>query len=262
MAEHDGVDEALSNSLRTALMAAGRIGEQLARVRENQLRHSEARSAQEQRELQNRLDTERLAARAELAVVSRNEWWDSANAEDVTGAWQTANAWRTIDPEIERHATRIESEVATRWGLDARETGARPDQVREYLQRILDARRLAEDELTQAKKAEAEAAELLLTADAMRDSRDAGHVDDVAADEEKEDRLRDQAGDLTETAASHREAADSYLGIADSEIREAKVTADKGQALPAARATAGAGRRPRRAPRRGGEQAQEHVVSR
>lgn len=262
MAEHDGVDEALSNSLRTALMAAGQIGAQLARVRENQLRHAEASSAQAARELQSRLDVERLAARAELAVVNRNEWWDAASADDITGAWQTANAWRMLDPDVERAASRIESEVAARWGLDARETGARPDQVREQLQRILEAHAAAKDERAQAKRAEAEAIELLLLADGMRDSRDPEILDDVAADEEKEDGLRRQARELNDSAAAHHDSADEYLAIADSEIRDAKMSADKGQAWPASRATSNAGKKARRVSRPGADQAQEHAISR
>lgn len=262
MAEHDGIDEALGNSMRTSLMAAGRIAEQLARVAENKMRHKEAHSAQESRELQSRFDTERLAARAQLAVVDHKEWWDTADAAGITEAWQTANAWRSLDPEIERSATRIQSEIGDRWGIDPQDTGARPDQVREYLQRILEASRIAGDELTQAKKLEAEAAELILEADAMKYTRESGHVEDIAADEEKEGRLRDQIGDLNSLATDHRKTADAMLGLADGELQEAKVTADKGQALPAEHATAGAGKRSRRAPRRGTEQAQEHAVSR
>lgn len=263
MAEHDGVSDAVSDSFRTALMAAGRIGEQLARVRENQLRHAEANSAQEARELQNRFDVERLAARAELAVVAQEEWWGSASADDITAAWQTANAWRTVDPEVERSATRIESEVAGRWGLDVNATGASADQVRARLQQIIDARVAADDERDQAKRAEAEAAELLLEADALRDSRAAGHVEDVSADEEREGRIRGQAQDLTEIAGEHRSAAAAYDDVADNEVREAKVAADKGQAYPPAAATAKPPKRARpRARRAGNQQAQEQVVSR
>ncbi|MDF1480336.1 hypothetical protein PYV02_14720 [Leifsonia sp. H3M29-4] len=262
MAEQDGVDEEISNALRTGLMAASRIGDQVARLRENQLRHAEARSAQEARELQNRLDSERLAARAELAVVDRPEWWSGADAADITAAWQTATSWRAIDPEMERKAQHIEREVQSRWDLDMANTGARPDQVREHLQRILALHGAAEHEISQQKRLEREAVELLLEADALQSSRDAGYVDDIPADEAREDQLRDRADALQGDAVAHELAAARLLADADEEVRQAKTTSDKGQAYPPRAATVDAGRKARRPRRVGTDVAQERSVSR
>lgn len=263
MAQNDDVENELGNALRTSVMAASRMGEQLARLRENQLRQAEATSAQATRQLQARLETERTAARAELASINQPAWWDTADAAAITEAWQTATSWRSIDPEIEKHAKRIENEVTERWKFDVTATGARPEQVREHLQRTLDAHNAAEHERSQRKQLEREALELLLVADGMRDSREAGGVDDIAADEDKEDRLRAQATQLNDQAALHELKEEQHLSAAELEALEAKMTADVGQEYSPRSATVAAGKRSRRKPRRGGnEHAQEQVVSR
>lgn len=263
MGSNDDIEAELGNVLRTSLMAATRMGEQLARMRENQLRVNEAKSAQETRQLQARMEIERTAARAELAAVNHPTWWDKAEADDIAQAWQTASSWRGIDPEIEKHAKKIEQEVSERWGFDVANTGARPEDVATHLQRTLDAHAAAEHELSQKQRLEREALELLIVADGMRDSREAGGVEDVAADENKEDRLRAQATSLKDQAAGHEAQAAQHLSDADLEVKEAKMTADLGQGYPPRAATVAAGKRSHRKPRRATTQpTQEQSISR
>lgn len=261
--QDDGIENEIANALRGGMMAASRIAEQLARVNENRLRHAEAASAQGQRELQNRFDAERLAARASLQPVGSSEWWDRASAKEVVDAWQTANAWRAHDPEAERAADLIRSQVRERYGVDADDPGARPEAVAAHLQGVVDNAHAADEHREQARRDEVEAARLLLDADRMLSDREAGLVDDVIADEAAEERLRDQAGSLRESAQLSRNEAERYDGIADSEARQAKQVADTGQALPASEATRPNTGKPSSRPRRpAAEPTREHTVSR
>jgi colicin import membrane protein len=261
MPEND-VEGAVADQLRVALMAAGRIGEQVARLRENQLRHQEASAAHEQRELQNRFNAERLAARAQLEVVKRGEWWDNARPEDIGEAWQLAAAWREQDVEIRHAAEIIHRELGTRWGIDPNNTGATNDQVRAALQNVVAAYDAAAIERDEARRLERDAAALLLEADAREQNRDQVRPEDLEADVAAEDSLRDRAAATTADARSHHGAADKYERIADTEAREAKIVADRGQALPASQATAASGKQSRPRRRAAAAPAQERGLSR
>lgn len=46
MSDSDGIGEAFEGAMQTSLAVAGRLGEQLARMREEALRRAEARSLQ------------------------------------------------------------------------------------------------------------------------------------------------------------------------------------------------------------------------
>ena len=105
--DSDGIDEALQGVTHVAMTAAARMGEQLARMREQQAREAQARSEQAAREYAARMTAERGAALAFLSPVHRPEWWDTATAEDVTKAYTTAKAWSEVDPEAVRAEQRI-----------------------------------------------------------------------------------------------------------------------------------------------------------
>jgi uncharacterized membrane protein len=81
--ETDGIEEAFEGQLRVLVTAAGQVGERLARAREEALRNAQARSEQEHRELQSRIEAERRAARVEMANVHRSDWWDRATPEQI-----------------------------------------------------------------------------------------------------------------------------------------------------------------------------------
>ena len=76
--ESDGIEEAFDGQLRIAVTAAGRMGETLARAREDAARRARAQSEQEARELSSRFEAEKRAARVELGSVYRSDWWDRA----------------------------------------------------------------------------------------------------------------------------------------------------------------------------------------
>ncbi len=115
--ESDGIDEALAGVTQLALTTAARMGEQLARAREQELRAAQARSAEAAQLLGERHAVERAAARATLAAVHRPEWWASAHPEQIAAAYQAARAWSRVDPEAARAEQRIAEEVRTRHGV-------------------------------------------------------------------------------------------------------------------------------------------------
>lgn len=119
MTESDGVSESVGGSMRTALMIAGQVGQQAANLIRQRLEEQQRVSEQRAREMQARYDAERAAARAQVAVVHRPEWWERARAEQVGQVWETATAWRDQDPDIDRAARVMEEQVRERYGLDA-----------------------------------------------------------------------------------------------------------------------------------------------
>ena len=58
----NGLEEALEGLSRIGMTVAGRLGEQLARAREQELRRAQAAEEQQARELQARFDAERAGS--------------------------------------------------------------------------------------------------------------------------------------------------------------------------------------------------------
>lgn len=150
MSEADGVDDAVDGAMRTGLMVAGRIGEQLARMHEEEQRTIAAAEEQRGRELQERMFAQRAAARAQLAPVSREDWWDKATPEMIERVHETATAWKAYDPEAATAADKISEQVQSRYGIDVNNTGADGASVSAALARAQQARAEAEGERTKA----------------------------------------------------------------------------------------------------------------
>ena len=89
--ESDGIEEAFEGQLRIAVTAAGRVGEALARAREEAARRAQAQSEQAARELSSRFEAEKRAARVELGSVHRSDWWDKATPQQIAGAIEFVN---------------------------------------------------------------------------------------------------------------------------------------------------------------------------
>lgn len=252
--DSDGIDEALQGVTHLALSTAARVGEQMARRLAQESRDAQARSEQAARESAARLQAEREAARAALAPVHHDRWWDTAAAEDVTEAYTTAMAWRDLDPLAARAAERIVEQARTRHGVDL---DVRPVGLTE-LRAEADAR----EERTRAGAERAEAVELLAGADALdsyaeleRERRAGAEGDQDPLEvgsgrEETEEQTareqRAQAG-LAYDSAKRREAlAHDIDGIENPVAVDARVRADVAQGRPATDAVAG---HPGRAPK-------------
>jgi len=139
--------------MRTGLMVAARIGEQLARMHEQEQRTIAAAEGQRPRELQERFDAQRAAARAHLAPVSREDWWDKATPAMIEPAYETATAWKAYDPEAAHASEKISDQVQSRYGIDVDDIGADEASVSEALARAQQARIEAETERTKASAA-------------------------------------------------------------------------------------------------------------
>lgn len=254
--ESDGISEAFEGQLRVAVTAAGRVGEIIARQREEAARRAQAESQQQARELSSRFDAERQSARAELSAVYRNDWWERATPEQIGTTLATARAWGTEDPEAVRAEGRMRDELRTRYGVDVDQAGGDPQAVQAAVYAEL-SRRQSETEQQRGTRDEAEAALLMREAD--RADRQADAADQRAENAPEGSEERTQA---REEAQGHERAAESARAEADpkydsaerrqadaskleaqgieKEAVAAKMSADVGNAKPATEAVKGA----------------------
>jgi colicin import membrane protein len=212
MSEADGMDDAVDGAMRTGLMVAARIGEQLARMREEDQRIIAAAEEHRARELQERFDAQRAAARAQLAPTAREDWWDKATPEMIEHAHQTATAWKTYDPHAAEAADRIREQVQRRYGIDVDNTGADEASVSAALSRAQQARGQAEAERTKA-------------AAARTDEAVAGAA---VAGGSRQDRA-DRSEPAWDSPERRRQLAESVEGKGDREAVNSRLLADKHQ---------------------------------
>lgn len=212
----DGVDEALESMLRIALTVAGRVAERVAREREQQLRDAQAASEQEARELQNRLDAQRQAARAALSSVEAPEWWDRAQPEQIAEAWQLANEWKHTDPAAAQAVDEIGQQLRDRYEIDVDDLRGDPAAVRDALQRREQDLQTAAEQRARGAREQTEA-QLL-----MRDS-DHAHERGEPAEATTQ---QDAAHERYDSAERRTALAASLEGVADQETIEARVIAD------------------------------------
>jgi colicin import membrane protein len=248
MNESDGIEEAIEGISRVGLTVAGRLGEHFARAREQELRRAQAAEEQQARELQARFDAERAAARAQLAPVMDNRWWDTASGRDMERVHETATAWKDHDPTALKAADTIRDQVQGRYGLDVDNLGADEASVGQALAKAERDREQAEQERRAGREENAEAVQLLAEAD--RDDRD--REQDVTDENQRPETLREEAGIKYDSAERRQELAASLEGVADREAVQARLSADQDQGTPPSAAVAKApGRSPKALKTRG-----------
>lgn len=214
MSESDGMNEAVEGGMRAGMMAAARIGEQLARMREQSLREIQQAEEQRARGLQDRFAAAQAAARAQLEPVSRDDWWDKATPEMIERAHETATAWKDHDPVAAEHAEQIRDQVQQRYGFDVNNPGASEHEISAAVDRAQQAREQAENERSQASAARTD--EVVAGA--------------AVAEANREDRARSAAGEPAYDSAERRqELAASLADHTDREAVNARLTADKHQ---------------------------------
>ncbi|TDT73565.1 hypothetical protein DFO47_11723 [Arthrobacter sp. AG258] len=123
MSESDGIDDVLDNGLRQSLMIASRLGETLARRRQDSLREREHQDIQAAHEAHARYTAERAQMQGGLAPIHDDKWWQQAQPKDITTAYALAEAWKDHDPAALAAADRIRREVHTRYGIDTHDVG-------------------------------------------------------------------------------------------------------------------------------------------
>ncbi|WP_400160503.1 hypothetical protein [Arthrobacter sp. BPSS-3] len=212
MSEADGMDDAVDGAMRTGLMVAARVGEQLARMREEEQRTIATVEEHRARELQERFDAQRATARAQLAPVSRDDWWDKATPAMIERVHETATAWKPFDPVAAQAAGKISDQVQSRYGIDVNNTGADEASVSAALARAQQARSEAESERT--KRAAARADKVVAGAAVAAANR------------------QDRAGKSEpawDTAERRQQLAESLGGRGDREAVISRLLADKHQ---------------------------------
>ncbi len=253
--ESDGISEAFEGQLRVAVTAAGRVGEIIARQREEAARRAQAESQQQARELASRFAAERQSARVGLSGVYRNDWWERATPEQIGTTLATARAWGNEDPEAVRAEAHMRDELRTRYGVDVAQAGGDPQAV----QAAVDAELLRRQSDTERQRGTGEVAEAaLLMREADRADRQAEAADQRAENAFDGSEERTQA---REEAQTHERAAESARAEAgpkydsaqrrendanqleakgiDKEAVAAKMYADVGNAKPATEAVKG-----------------------
>src|SRR5271154_424280 len=117
--DHDNVGDALTGHLHVAVMVASRFGETRARSLEQQHRNAQAASEHVADELRVRLDAERAAARAAFLPSQEPDWLDRATPAEIGYAWESAAAWRNLDPDAARALDNMRAGLIERYGVDA-----------------------------------------------------------------------------------------------------------------------------------------------
>lgn len=127
------VELELDGVMRTLIAAAGRMGENMARVREEQARRAEAVSVQRARETAAQFDQERAMARALVQPTREPAWWDRARPEDVAAAYETAAAWKDHDGALAQVHAHMGTVLRERYGIDVDNIGADPRRVAQVI---------------------------------------------------------------------------------------------------------------------------------
>lgn len=121
MNESDGMDEALEGGMRQSLMIASRLAEVVARRIQEVQRQQQQALDRANFEAQTRFTAERSQARAVLAPVQKDEWWNKAEPQDIVAVYATAEGWKAHDPAALAASEKIRQEVFTRYGIDTRD---------------------------------------------------------------------------------------------------------------------------------------------
>ncbi len=237
--EPDGIAEAFDDTIRLAVTAGARLAEARVRERQQQLHDAQAQSEQATRRQQARLDAERASARAELAPVNHQQWWDQSSPEDIGRAWATASALRDVDPDATRAGDRIRTELHHRYGIDADNPTPLPERREPG---ALDSPQ-AQAQHTRARSRQADATLLLASAE---------HADQQDA------RLTEHAYDTPER---RRALAEQLAGAGvEPDAVEAAILADSSQAHPPESAVADMPRPGTRARRGPGSAARREIT--
>ncbi len=218
MSESDGIEEAVGGGFRAGLMAAARIGEQLARMREEQQRSIQQAEETRARELQERFNASQAAARAQLDPVSRDEWWDKATPEMIERVHETAEAWKNHDPVAAEHAGTIRDQVQDRYGIDINNTGATEQDISSAIIQAQTARQQAENERSNA-------------AAARGDEVIAGAAV-AGANREDRERSNKSAQPAYDSPERRQQLAKSLENHPDREAVNARLMADRHQGTP------------------------------
>lgn len=216
--ESDGIEEALEGTVRLAVTAGARLGSEIARAREEQLRDQRFRDEREAAQLAQRLEAEKRVAVAELSQVHRPDWWDRADAARIGQTYATARAWAPEAAEASGAERKMREELQSRYGIDVDHIDPRSvsAEVEAWRQRLEDQRRQEADRQRTAETAERAEAAVLLDQAAREDRRG-----DAARDDERTGaRASEPAENPWLDSRRGRDGGDEVRGQAAEEDRE------------------------------------------
>lgn len=222
----------------TSVDIATRIGSEIARAREEQLRSQRLRDERETAQLAQRFEAEKRVAVAELSQVHRPDWWDRADAARIGQTYATARAWAPEAPEASGAERKMRDELQARYRIDVDRLDPRSvsGEVETWRQRLEEQRRQEADRQRTAETAERAEAAVLLDQAVREDqrgdaSRDDEHRTEAQATVQATDgqasepagnpwlNTGDDAGKLRTQAAEDRD------GAKDSEARSGRAGA-------------------------------------
>ena len=116
--ETDELDASLGRTMQHGLMIAAQIGREASRLWQKRLEQKARMSSRDAARAQLAFDAERRTARAALAAVQQDAWWENATPAKVIDAYRTATAWERHDDVAKQVAGQIRDEAAKRWGVD------------------------------------------------------------------------------------------------------------------------------------------------
>lgn len=244
MTDSDGMDEAFHGSLRTSLMIATRIAEQLARVRQAQLQRARERSEQQGRAteheraaLERALDARRSIAVASLSPVSEASWWASATPQRIADSYETAQSWAPLSPEAAAARDRIGEQIRLRYGLDPAELGPNTPEILRATAAAANDRATAAKERAEADNEAASAQLLMSEATSLAElSHDTyKHADELErgvdwdAGDDKSIEAFTAAEEARLRAEDYQQQADSRVGEAADRYEQSGVHRDRAE---------------------------------
>lgn len=175
--------------------------------------------------------------------MQQQEWWNTAGVDDIATAFETANAWRSVAPDIARTSDHMHEELRGRYGIDVNNLDADPTAVREALARAQQDRSAAAESRGESGKDYAEAALLLTVADQLdRKAAERDHDQERAENTNEEpaeglsreeltgkaDVTRDDAANAYDSAGRHESfAADMEKSGVDPQLQKVRLVADR-----------------------------------
>jgi hypothetical protein len=267
MSDNDGIDDALRNAAQLAAGMLARLGEAQSRATQQHAIDQEhavtAASTRAEHQISQAAAQEQ-AAMARLRLVHDPNWWAAATIRQVSDTWQIADAYRDRqDADAAREV--MTREITSHWRVTL-ETDADSAAVRRLLEQAEHDRQQerGEDQRAEHDRERARTIE----DETNREGQHAQHVNDaaqppsdmVAGTDEAfaidQARARadspDQQIDNQYDSAGQRQArAEGYAKSGDQRATQARLLADKGNALPpvyATRVEPGRRHRPLRGP--------------
>lgn len=212
----EGIDDVVERGLRQLLAAGGQVAERVARLRQEMKRQQQQAADRATQEQLRAMATARADMRAVLAPVNEPQWWNTASAEQIAGAYEAAEAWKDYDPAALQASERIREEVRSRYGIDTADVQG----DRAYLQDAVDTKQGAAAS-TEELRRHNEAMALIAAANAAELHRDAqrlrGEIERLQVPEQY---LADPA--LLEALKSSRDALDT-----DARVSAERVVAER-----------------------------------